>query len=162
MRKTFTSLLLLATTLGTAQAEGLTPAAHLAATWGLRLSLPTVDLQRSVFDAPRTLVAARLYSDYYLGAPRLGDTGGARLTSGLLLGGRSRPLAAEAPEALQAWPYVGVGYTGASARHGWGFNADLGLAAQNPGALRLGQRLDDAVRELRLQPLLQVEVSYRF
>lgn len=162
MRKTFTSLLLLAATLGSAHAEGLTPPAHLAATWGLRLSLPSVDAQRSIFDAPRTLVAARLYSDYYLATPRLGDTGGARLTGGLLLGSRSRPLLAEVPEGLQAWPYVGVGYSGASARHGWGFNADLGLAAQSPGALRLGQRLDDAVRELRLQPLLQLEVSYRF
>jgi hypothetical protein len=66
------------------------------------------------------------------------------------------------PDALQAWPYVGVGYSGASSRSGWGFNADLGLAAQNPGALRLGQRLDDAVRELRLQPLIQFEMSYRF
>lgn len=163
MRKTaLSSLLLLAATLGNAQAEGLTPPTGLAATWGLRLSLPSVDLGRSVFDAPRTLVAARLYRDYYLGAPRLGEAGGARLTGGLLLGSRSRPLAADAPDALQAWPYVGVGYSGASSRNGWGFNADLGLAAQAPGALRLGQRLDDAVRELRLQPLVQFEMSYRF
>lgn len=162
MRQTALSLLLLAATLGHAQAEGLTPPASLAATWGLRLSLPSADLNRSVFDAPRTLVAARLYSDHYLGAPRLGDAGGARLTGGLLLGGRGHPLTAHTPDALQAWPYVGVGYSGASSRGGWGFNADLGLAAQNPGALRLGQRLDDAVRELRLQPLVQFEMSYRF
>jgi hypothetical protein len=66
-----------------------------------------------------------------------------------------------------AWPYVGVGYSDSSVRGGWGFSADLGLAAQNFGLQRaarsLGnQSLDDFVRDLRLTPVLQLGVSYRF
>jgi len=59
---------------------------------------------------------------------------------------------------------MGVGYTGLSVRSGWSFSADLGLVAQNPGGLKLirSQSLDDAVREMRLAPLLQFGVSYAF
>ena len=66
-------------------------------------------------------------------------------------------------------PYLGLGYTGVSLRSGWRFSADLGLVAQNPGnasrfgrALGGGQSLDDAVRDLRISPLLQVGASYAF
>jgi hypothetical protein len=66
-------------------------------------------------------------------------------------------------------PYLGVGYSAGSDRGGWGFSADLGLLALNPAsAVRLGralsggQNLDDLLREVRLSPLLQVGVSYRF
>ncbi len=66
-------------------------------------------------------------------------------------------------------PYLGFGYTGLSLRNGWSFSADLGLVAQNAnGAARLGrglyggQSLDDAVRDLRMTPLLQLGVSYSF
>ena len=64
-------------------------------------------------------------------------------------------------------PYLGVGYTNLSLRSHWGFSADLGLLGQGSGA-RLGhvvsggQGLDDAVRDLRLSPLLQLGVSYSF
>jgi hypothetical protein len=65
------------------------------------------------------------------------------------------------------WPYLGVGYSGSSLRGGWGFSADLGLAAQNPGAIRLGrafsgQPLEDLVRDLQVTPVLQLGVSYQF
>jgi hypothetical protein len=66
-------------------------------------------------------------------------------------------------------PYLGIGYTGLSPHGGWGFSADLGLLGQAPGdAWRLGragsgaQALDEAVRELRMTPLLQLGVSYAF
>ncbi|HEY9240222.1 MAG TPA: hypothetical protein VIP10_15360, partial [Burkholderiaceae bacterium] len=66
-------------------------------------------------------------------------------------------------------PYLGVGYTNLSVRSGWSFSADLGLVAQGNGSLgRLGrslsgaQSLDDAVREMRMTPLLQLGVSYAF
>lgn len=66
-------------------------------------------------------------------------------------------------------PYLGFGYTGLSARNGWSYSADLGLVAQSPGnAVRLGrvfsggQNLDDAIRDMRVAPLLQLGVSYRF
>ena len=66
-------------------------------------------------------------------------------------------------------PYVGVGYTGLSARAGWSFNADLGLAALGLGSsVKLGRAasnsasLDDQVRDVRLTPVLQLGVSYAF
>jgi opacity protein-like surface antigen len=61
-------------------------------------------------------------------------------------------------------PYVGVGYTGLSGAGGWSFSADFGLLAQAPGGLKLvrSQSLDDAVREMRLAPLVQFGVSYAF
>jgi hypothetical protein len=66
-------------------------------------------------------------------------------------------------------PYVGIGYTRLSVSGNWGFSADFGLVSQNPGgAWRLGrsmlgpQNLDDAVRNLRLAPLVHVDVRYSF
>jgi len=81
--------------------------------------------------------------------------------------GASSTLADVNGESTQTLPYVGIGYSGSSLRGGWGFNADLGLAAQNSGQQRLArsitsQSLDDTLRELRLTPVLQLGVSYRF
>ncbi|MEO7339001.1 MAG: hypothetical protein ABIV63_20700, partial [Caldimonas sp.] len=63
----------------------------------------------------------------------------------------------------------GIGYTGLSPHGGWSFRADLGLVSLSPGgAVRLGrlvtgnQNLDDAVRDLRLSPVMQLGVSYAF
>jgi hypothetical protein len=68
-----------------------------------------------------------------------------------------------------AVPYVGLGYTGSWSKSGWGFSADFGLMALNHGsAVKLGrgytggQNLDDAVRDVRLSPLVQLGVSYSF
>jgi hypothetical protein len=144
------------------------------------------------FSAPRTRSAA-LFGDYYLAHPWVGEAGGLRLTSGLLVGQRGALLgpggAAQLMSNLAAtvsrvpanalggpdnlsepnltWPYLGIGYSGSSLRGGWGFSADVGLAAQNPAALRLGRMagsagLDDWVRDMRLTPLLQLGVSYKF
>ena len=132
-----------------------------------------------------------LFSDYYVAKPQFGEAGGLRVTSGVVLGPRGAvfgaaqttvasgvavsstmrsgsPLSADAnADSTLAWPYVGVGYSDSSLRGGWGFSADLGLAAQNFGLQRaarsLGnQSLDDFVRDLRLTPVLQLGVSYRF
>jgi len=66
-------------------------------------------------------------------------------------------------------PYVGVGYTGLSPRGGWSFNADLGVVSLSPSsAVKFGrvfggsQGLDDAVRDMRWSPVLQLGVSYSF
>lgn len=66
-------------------------------------------------------------------------------------------------------PYLGVGYTNLSVRSGWSVSADLGLVGQGAaGAVRLGrafngsQSLDDAIREMRMTPLVQLGVSYAF
>jgi hypothetical protein len=132
-----------------------------------------------------------LFGDYYMTRPYLGQAGGMRVTSGLLTGTRgavlgpglttgpglfgfstqTRPsLGATSPDAVGetlTWPYLGIGYSDASLRGGWGFSADLGLAAQNFGLSRtarsLGnQPLDDVIRDMRLTPVLQLGVSYRF
>ena len=72
-------------------------------------------------------------------------------------------------DAATTLPYMGFGYTGLSVRSGWSFSADLGLVAQGTGtagrlgrALGGGQSLDDAVRDMRLAPLVQLGASYSF
>jgi hypothetical protein len=132
-----------------------------------------------------------LLGDYFLSRPfGLTASGGLRATSGMLLGSRLS-LASAIPGSSQRlgfnrWaalasplndgsdttttaPYLGVGYTGLSAKGNWGISADLGLMALNPGsAVRLGrvfngsQSLDDTLRELRFSPILQLGVSYSF
>lgn len=160
--------------------------------WKVRLHLGLVapDLSAAEASVPRS---ARVLGDYYFSSTRLGNDSGVRLTSGVMVGPRdalfdpvSQPATlrqglltvsrtgamAQNPDmafdAVVARPYLGVGYSGGNLRAGWGFNADLGLAAQNPGAIRLGrilgggQNLDDLLRELRLQPVLQLGVNYAF
>jgi hypothetical protein len=65
--------------------------------------------------------------------------------------------------------YLGVGFSGAAWRSNLDFSADLGLLAERPGAaLSAGRALlgnqgaQNALRELRLSPLLQVGLRYRF
>jgi hypothetical protein len=137
---------------------------------------------------------ASLLGDFYFSRPSQGASGsGFRATSGVFLGSRAsallgapaRPLAGRSfsveqrhlgiwgigtPESTDpaAMPYLGVGYTGL-AKSGWGFSADFGLVALNPGsAVKLGrvfsgnQSLDDTLREMRLSPLVRLGVSYSF
>ena len=64
--------------------------------------------------------------------------------------------------------YSRIGYSGVGQRGDWGFNADLGLSAQNPGAaLQLGRMfngasLGDTVLDLRLQPMIRLGMNYSF
>lgn len=167
--------------------------------WQARLQLtadaaPAMSLNDQLrhFGPSRTRSAA-VFGDYYLAQPWFGESGGLRITSGLVTGQRGAVLgpsavaqldsnvsasitrlAGHAPggsdnpsEANQTWPYLGIGYSGSSLRGGWGFSADLGLAAQNPSVIRLGRMtvtagFDDWVREMRLTPLVQLGVSYKF
>ena len=66
-------------------------------------------------------------------------------------------------------PYLGIGYSDAFAKGRWGITADLGVMALRPAGngLRPGraaglQSSDDALRDLRLSPVLQLGVSYSF
>ncbi len=120
------------------------------------------------FGLGTNLQTASLFSDYRFDALRLGQTGGLRLTSGLLLSQRTLYVAGEG-ESRTAWPYFGVGYSSGSTAGDWGFSADLGMAAQSLGATarlsRLfggGLSLSDAVRDLRLQPVVRLGVNYSF
>jgi hypothetical protein len=137
-----------------------------------------------------------LMGDYYLGRSLAGHGAnvGLRTTGGVFYGPRSqltgsRPLigarragfsidrhllgSADANGSEGAdfatLPYLGIGYTGLSAKGRWAFNADLGMLALSPGkSVKLGkvvggtQTLDDLVREMRLAPVLQLGVSYSF
>jgi len=163
--------------------------------WQARLQLATQPIASApLWSSPEGGLRPRsgaVFSDYYVGRPQFGQTGGLRVTSGIVLGPRgavfgpvpttlasgfaaTSTMRAGLPLSVDpngdntlAWPYVGVGYSDSSLRGGWGFSADLGLAAQNFGLQRtarsLGnQSLDDFVRDLRLTPVLQLGVSYRF
>lgn len=136
--------------------------------------------------------SAALFGDYFVAKPWFGEVGGPRVTSGLLVGQRGAVLGAggvgATPSSLSAyvgrspgfapsagdspadstltWPYLGVGYSGGSLRNGLSFSADLGLAAQNPAAIRFGRvgaaGFEDWARDLRLTPVLQLGVNYSF
>jgi len=83
----------------------------------------------------------RLLGDYQFNRLRLGDTGGLRLTAGLLV--NLRPSSTSASLTIDdssALPYAGIGWAGGSLLGTWGtwgISADLGLAAQGLGSLRL-------------------------
>ncbi len=80
------------------------------------------------------------------------------------------PLDGGSAATAHAVPYVGAGFTSPSDDGAWRFSADLGLISRNPGtAGRFGKVLtngldsvDDVVRDLRLQPMVQVGLSYSF
>jgi len=164
--------------------------------WQARLQVATEPLAPAMLasfaGASLRPQSAALFGDYYVTRPYLGQAGGLRVTSGLMAGARGAvfgPGQATAPGSFAfstqahpslvgvasldassdtlAWPYLGIGYSDTSLRGGWGFSADLGLAAQSFGLVRaarsLGnQSLDDTVRDMRLTPVLQLGVSYRF
>jgi len=135
---------------------------------------------------------ASLLGDYYFSRSwrGVGSGSGFRATSGVILGSRSSNLLTATPSGTPSgrafnvdrrtvgvWglqipgdngndpvPYVGLGYTGLAGKGAWGFSADLGVMALNPGsAVKLGhQGLDDSLRDLRLSPMVQLGVSYSF
>lgn len=136
--------------------------------------------------------SAALFGDYFVAKPWVGEVGGPRVTSGLLVGQRGAVFgpggvgmapasltghigrmpglvpgtADNAADTTLTWPYLGVGYSGGTLRGGLSFSADVGLAAQNPGAIRFGRvgaaGFEDWARDLRLTPVLQLGVSYSF
>ncbi len=105
-----------------------------------------------------------------LGTAQTGQPGASAFSiASRAIGQAPMPLGGEPGAETTTVPYLGVGYTNLSVRSGWSFTADLGLMAQGSGSLgRLGrslsgaQSLDDAVREMRMTPLLQLGVSYAF
>jgi hypothetical protein len=114
-------------------------------------------------------LGARTSSSLLSSAPAQGLSGRAfnvdrRSIDGLRVGN-----SADAAADASAVPYLGLGYTGMAGKGGWGFSADLGVMALSPGsAVKLGrvftggQSLDDALRDMRLSPMLQLGVSYSF
>jgi hypothetical protein len=166
--------------------------------WQGRLSLsvqaPSFRTGLSSTDAGLQITSLSLMGDYYFARalPLLASDGGFRATSGLILGGRA-PTWGTRPQlgglsvdrrptgtGLTAYgsdtnaesatkPYVGLGYSGLSAKRAWSFSADLGLVALAAGnAVKLGRvfnggpTLDEVVRDMRVAPVVQLGVSYSF
>ncbi len=159
---------------GAVIAEGLLapPTALGGSRWQMRIEVETTWLQSGGsalgLGGGANQQSARLFRDYQLDALRLGQTGGLRLTSGVLLSQRSGSSAADS-DSRTAWPYFGIGYRSGSLRGDWGFSADVGMAAQNAGSvLQLGRvlggssSLNDVLRELRLLPMVRLGVNYSF
>ena len=65
-----------------------------------------------------------------------------------------------------ALPYAGIGYASAGLNGAWGFSADLGLAAQGLGALRLDRLISgnglSVDGSLRVLPMVRLGMSLRF
>jgi hypothetical protein len=155
-----------------AAGSGLTasPDAFGSSRWGARIEVDITPLYGHWAGQPLGQSSAvqmtRLLGDYHLDTLKFGQTSGLRLTGGLLLNQRSGMIGNE-PRTAQ--PYLGIGYAGAGLRGDWGFSADVGFAAQNPGAVgQLGRAINggldfgDAWKQLRVQPVIRFGVSYSF
>ena len=178
MRKTHSrgcAVLALLASAASAQNAGLTAPANAlgGAFWQARVERDSRLLSAVPGTLALTLPATqslRLLGDYQFSSLRLGNTGGLRLTGGVLI--NLRALSGTTPNAStgdgsSALPYAGVGYASASARGEWGFSADLGLAAQGLSSLRLdrlfsgagGVSLDTG---FKLQPMIRLGMNVAF
>ncbi len=137
------------------------------------------------------LLSANLLGDYYLTSSGFTSLrGGLRATGGLLLGPLSmsqssgglalgngpvsagrRSVSLNGPDAYSLEPsanlsYLGIGYTGRVHGSGFAFSADFGLMSGSYSGLRLGrssaQGFEDAMRDLRFKPLLQLGLAYSY
>ncbi|KQV61125.1 hypothetical protein ASC95_06910 [Pelomonas sp. Root1217] len=136
------------------------------------------------------VLSANLLGDYYLTSSGFSSLrGGLRATGGLLLGPLSmsqssgglalgsgpvsagrRSLSLNGPDGYSLdnanLSYVGIGYTGRVHKSGLAFSADFGLMSGSYGSLRLGrssaQGFEDAMRDLRFKPLLQLGLAYNY
>ncbi len=138
------------------------------------------------------LLSANLMGDYYLtsaGSARL--QGGLRATGGLMMGSLSlsqssgglalgagsgsflvgqRSYALSGPTEGQEQganlSYLGIGYSAQLRHTGLAFSADLGLMSGSLGSVRLGRSsalgVEEAWRDLRFRPLLQLGLAYSY
>lgn len=147
------------------------------------------DAQQPHLGGSRVL-SANLLGDYYLTNSGFASlSGGLRATGGMLLGPLSmaqasgglalgngpvsagrRSLVVSGLDAYSLEPsanlsYVGIGYTGRVQHSGLAFSADFGLMSGSY-AVRLGrssaQGFEDAMRDLRFKPLLQLGLAYSY
>lgn len=151
----------------------------------LRLGAPAASLGQAGLSGAAgryALPTGMLLGDYYFARTRWTWSQGLRASGGLYLAGNvtlaelSLPTQVQ-PFSLRPWapesaapdtrPYLGLGYSrqgsASSAWARWGISADLGWVASR-GSTGLGARrtLDDAVREIRFSPVLQLGVRYGF
>ena len=166
--------------------------ADLSPRWQARLQLNSSDnaADPTPHLGGSRVLSANLLGDYYLTKSGMsGVTGGLRATGGLLLGplsmtqssgglalgsgpvsaGRRSLLASQLDgygEGSSNLSYIGIGYTGRVLSSGFAFSADLGLMSGSYAGLRLGrssaQGFEDAMRDLRFKPLLQLGLAYHY
>ena len=116
--------------------------------------------------APAQSQSLRLLGDYQLNTLRLGDTGGLRLTGGVLI--QLKPTQSALPDLGNgALPYAGIGYSSASLRGDWGFSADLGLAAPGLSSARIDRLFNSAAAaaidaQPRLLPMIRLGMNVAF
>lgn len=155
------------------QAQGLMPAPDALGGpfWQARFERDAVSLLPRGLGAPLAPIGLvqnlRLLGDYQFSSLRLGDTGGLRLTGGLLIQLRQPHSGMPANELPTALPYAGIGYASGRGDGAWGFSADLGLAAQGLGSLRLDRLVNGGGSlsvdgSLRLLPMIRLGVSLAF
>ena len=165
---------------GLAMTPGSVPWARAHAEGGAPAALPA--WRSALAEGDRTglqINGVGLLGDHYFGSPPPASADrleGFRATSGLLrverrlFGGLDSLAGGDGVNAERSTAaYLGVGYSSLASQGGWSFSADLGVVALRPGsAVRFGRSLgnnqgvDDALREMRLAPLLQLGVSYAF
>lgn len=99
------------------------------------------------------------------GAPTLSANAGTRLGLTVLDGG----LASSSGEAPSAVPYLGLGYSSPALWGSLSLTADVGMVAARPAGLSgVGravfgnQAMDQALREMRIAPVVQLGVRYSF
>lgn len=154
-----------------AQAQGLIPAADALGgpQWQARFERDQLSLWperglTALMLPDSQLQRLRLLGDYQFNTLRLGDTGGLRLTGGLLINLRSSNGGQVQIDANGALPYAGIGYASSAWNGQWGFSADLGLTAQGLGPARIDRLLGLRAAEggLRLLPMLRLGVNLAF
>ncbi|MDO9285722.1 MAG: hypothetical protein Q7U26_12550 [Aquabacterium sp.] len=155
------------------QAQGLMPAPDALGGpfWQARFERDSVSLLPPGLVAPVASVGTaqnlRLLGDYQFSSLRLGETGGLRLTGGLLIQLRQPQGGVPTNDLPAALPYAGVGWATGRGDGAWGFSADLGLAAQGLGSLRLDRLVNGGGSlsvdgSLRLLPMIHLGVSLAF
>jgi hypothetical protein len=137
--------------------------------------------------AQRGVQGGALFGDYYFARPAFGSfrasgglvsgaLGGLPLASalagpllGLSLSGTTPAQVAVSLDSPGTLPYVGLGFTGEPWHNGLAITADLGLVAERLSAaagvgraLFGSQGMDNALREMRLSPVLQLGLRYSF
>jgi len=197
IRKVWLTLALVAASPAALAADGLTVPApeNLWPQWQARIAVQSASLSpltlSGMFDSgavQRSLQGAAMLGDFYFGD---GAARGFRASGGLLVGQQSgAPWAATAAgsrlnlavnsssasssllpgsEPIGSATYLGLGYTGASARSSWALTADLGMATGRAGAAASvgravfgNQGMESALRDMRLTPVFQLGVRYAF
>lgn len=128
--------------------------------WQARLALqsaalPPLSLAASLERAgPRETGSAALLGDYVFAAPRFGSF---RASGGLVLGHGGW-----GSESAWSQPYLGLGFSSSVLLEGLSLSADLGLVSERPRALFGNQGTQQALREMRIAPVMQLGLRYAF